>query len=104
MLDRTFFILVVIIIIAACAKISTPSGGPKDRTPPVVVKTVPLYAARNFHGNKIEIIFDEYVVLDNINEKFMVSPPGEKELRLNLTISLKTVQPIPSIFKMRSKI
>ena len=82
MLDRTFFILVVIIIIAACAKISTPSGGPKDRTPPVVVKTVPLYAARNFHGNKIEIIFDEYVVLDNINEKFMVSPPMKKKPRV----------------------
>jgi hypothetical protein len=62
-------------IICACAKISSPSGGARDTKPPVVVNTVPLYGTKNFKGHKIEIMFDEYVVLDNINEKFMVSPP-----------------------------
>ena len=73
---------VLIIIICACAKISTPSGGPRDKTPPVVVKSIPLNGARNFRGNKLEIFFDEYVVLDNINEKFMVSPPMKKKPRV----------------------
>ena len=69
----------LIFIINGCAKISTPSGGPKDRTPPVVVKSMPVNRSTNFKGNKIEIDFDEYVVLDNINEKFMVSPPVKKK-------------------------
>jgi hypothetical protein len=72
----------LIFIINSCAKINTPSGGQKDRTPPVVVKSVPVNRSKNFNGNKIEIDFDEYVVLDNINEKFMVSPPVKKKPRV----------------------
>ncbi len=65
----TFFIL------AGCAKISSPSGGPKDVDPPVLVESDPPSGTKNFTGREIIITFDEYVVLDNINEKFMVSPP-----------------------------
>jgi len=68
-----------LIIISACAKISSPSGGPRDRVPPAVLKSDPVNGARNFVENKIEIIFNEYVVLDNISEKFMVSPPMKKK-------------------------
>lgn len=74
----------LIALLIACAKISTPSGGPRDRTPPVMVKSTPAKATRNFKGDKIEIVFDEYVVLDNINEKFMVSPPMKKKPRVFL--------------------
>ena len=71
-----------IVFINACAKISTPSGGPRDRLPPVVVKSDPANGAKNFRGNKLDILFDEYVVLDNINDKFMVSPPMKKKPRV----------------------
>ena len=81
-ISRLFLSSVLILIISACAKISTPSGGLRDRTPPVVVKSVPVAGARNFKGKKLEIVFDEYVVLDNINEKFMVSPPMKKKPRV----------------------
>ena len=70
------------ILIGACAKISTPSGGPRDRMPPVVVKSVPENGAKNFRGKSIAITFDEYVALDKINEKFMVSPPMKKKPRV----------------------
>lgn len=71
-----------IIIYNSCAKISTPSGGLRDRQPPVVVKSIPDKGAKNFKGKKIEILFNEYVVLDNINDKFMVSPPMKKKPRV----------------------
>ncbi|MGA2405289.1 MAG: Ig-like domain-containing protein [Bacteroidales bacterium] len=82
MVTRTFLILTLIVFISACAKISAPSGGPRDKLPPVVMKCVPVNGARNFKGNKIAITFNEYVVLDNINEKFMVSPPMKKKPRV----------------------
>jgi hypothetical protein len=69
----------LIAIYSGCAKISTPSGGLRDRTPPVVVKSSPVNGARNFKGTKLEIEFNKYVVLDNISEKFMVSPPMKKK-------------------------
>ena len=79
---RLFLISGFIVIIYSCAKISSPSGGPRDKVPPVVVKSDPVNGARNFKGNKLEILFNEYVVLDNINDKFMVSPPMKKKPRV----------------------
>ena len=81
-LIRYFLISLIAVISGSCAKISSPTGGLRDRIPPVVVKSVPLNGTKNFKGNQIEITFNEYVVLDNINDKFMVSPPMKKKPRV----------------------
>ncbi|MBK7712586.1 MAG: Ig-like domain-containing protein [Bacteroidales bacterium] len=70
---------ILFVLIGACAKVSNPSGGPRDRTLPVVLETIPEYGSKNFKGKTITITFDEYVSLDNINDKFMVSPPVKKK-------------------------
>lgn len=72
-------VVLFFVLIAGCAKISSPSGGPRDRKAPVVVKSIPENGQKNFSGKRIAITFDEYVVLDKISEKFMVSPPMEKK-------------------------
>ena len=76
---QQFITLLVLMIVGACAKISSPSGGIKDRIPPKVVESEPADGAVNFKGDRIIITFDEYVTLDNINEKFMVSPPMKQK-------------------------
>lgn len=78
-----FFILTALIILAgACAKISAPTGGPRDKLPPVIIKTIPEKGTKNFRDKSFSVTFNEYVVLDNINEKFMVSPPMKKKPRV----------------------
>jgi hypothetical protein len=79
-----FVIAVLFILIAACAKISSPSGGIRDRIPPVPVKSVPVNGAKNFKSKTLSVTFDEYVVLDKISEKLMVSPPLKKKPRVFL--------------------
>lgn len=65
-----------IAVIGGCANsISPPQGGPKDTTPPEVVKTTPPNESPNFTGNKFEIEFNEYISLDNINQSALISPP-----------------------------
>ena len=81
---RLYLLLILFILIGGCAKISAPSGGLRDRIPPVVIKSIPANGALNFTGKSIAITFDEYVVLDNINDKFMVSPPMKKKPRVFL--------------------
>src|SRR5665647_2540314 len=82
-MSRRFFLIISLFsLIIACAKISSPSGGPRDRKPPVALKSTPVYGALNFKGSNIAVTFDEYVVLDNIAEKFMVSPPVKKKPRV----------------------
>ncbi len=59
----------------SCAKMVPPSGGPKDVIPPQVVKTIPTNFSKNISPNTIEIKFDEYIVLKNINDNLLISPP-----------------------------
>jgi len=62
-----------------CAKISAPVGGKRDVTPPVLEKSLPPNYCVNFNEKKIEIEFDEYIQLKNINQKLIVSPPLQKK-------------------------
>ena len=65
---------VVGLMMAACASIGSPEGGPRDYTPPQVVKTTPAANALNYKGNKVEITFDEIVNLKDQQKKVIVSP------------------------------
>ena len=58
-----------------CANVIAPTGGPKDVTPPKVVKSMPANHSANFTGNKFSITFDEYIKLDKITQQLLVSPP-----------------------------
>ena len=61
-------------LLVACASIGSPEGGPRDYTPPQVVKTSPSAGSLNFKGNKIEITFDEIINLKDQQKKVIVSP------------------------------
>jgi len=64
---------------SSCANVGSPSGGPKDSIPPVVVKTIPGLRGTNYSGSDIRITFDEYVIADEISDKLVVSPPMKKK-------------------------
>ncbi len=76
---RYWFLIPVLFVAFGCAKMNAPSGGPKDKDIPVIVKSIPENGATGFTGKEILVTFNEYVVLDKISEKFMVSPPMEKK-------------------------
>lgn len=58
-----------------CAKKGTPTGGPRDTIPPVIVKSTPENYSINFTGDEIEIRFDEYIKLKEIEKQLVISPP-----------------------------
>ncbi len=76
---RFYISVTIIFVVWGCAKVSAPSGGPRDKTPPVVVNSIPENGTRNFTGKKLVITFNEFVVLEKINDKLMVSPPLSKK-------------------------
>lgn len=61
-----------------------PTGGAKDETPPRVTSTSPANYSINFEDKKITINFDEFVVLKELNKKFVVSPPMKKKPTVRL--------------------
>ena len=62
------------ILLMACASIGSPEGGPRDYTPPQVVKMSPEAGSVNFKGQKVEITFDEIVNLKDQQKKVIISP------------------------------
>ncbi|HMX85874.1 MAG TPA: Ig-like domain-containing domain [Saprospiraceae bacterium] len=61
---------------AACANPIAPEGGAKDTTPPRVDSLRSSVSGRkNFTKEPVVFRFDEWVVLDNIGQQLLVSPP-----------------------------
>ena len=80
------------LFLTQCANMVTPTGGPKDVTPPKVTEAVPENHSTNFNRRKVEITFDEYVTLNNASQQVLFSPPlAEKpDIKLsNKTLVIK---------------
>ncbi len=85
----------------SCAAIQSPSGGPKDETPPTLVSTLPENGVTNFSGRKIELQFSEYLKESSIQKSIQILPALEnqpifiyqgKKVILELEESLKSNQ------------
>ncbi len=70
--------LIVCLVLISCAKVGTPTGGPKDTEPPVVEESEPENYSTGFKGDQLEITFDEYIQLKNMDKELLISPPLEK--------------------------
>ena len=81
-------------IVSGCASIQRPMGGPRDRTPPKLLKAVPANQTRNFSAKTITLTFDEYFRLVSQYQEItmspeMVKPPEYLIKQKTLQIKLK---------------
>ncbi|HET8736916.1 MAG TPA: Ig-like domain-containing protein, partial [Pricia sp.] len=78
-LIRRFAAFLFVSLLAAalwqCARRGSPSGGPKDITPPKLISTEPDSMTVNFKANRIRLYFDEFIKLEDIQNQLIVSPP-----------------------------
>lgn len=59
----------------SCANVASPNGGPYDETPPRVVSSTPPPNQTNFKEQKIEIVFDELIQVDQPMDNVIITPP-----------------------------
>ncbi|RMG78654.1 MAG: hypothetical protein D6707_09550 [Bacteroidetes bacterium] len=71
-------------VLTGCAHQVTPSGGPKDITPPKITYSNPENFSTSFKGNRIELHFDEYVQIKNFTKEVLVTPALKKPLKYKL--------------------
>jgi len=81
---HTIWYLAFLIIINGCAKVGSPTGGPRDVTPPKVTYSNPLNYSTEINTKDIEIVFDEYLTLDNIQNELFISPPPQNRPSVRL--------------------
>ncbi|MGV0966160.1 Ig-like domain-containing protein [Empedobacter falsenii] len=73
---RFSLLMLTILMVISCARQGSPTGGPKDETPPVFLKADPDTLATNVDVNLHEAIinFDEYILLKEYSKNVVVSP------------------------------
>ncbi|WP_261381039.1 Ig-like domain-containing protein [Mucilaginibacter pallidiroseus] len=69
-----------------------PTGGPRDLTPPKVVKATPENMTRNFTAKQIQIEFDEFYKLTNQYQEISISPAQEKLPEYDVSKKLLTIK------------
>lgn len=76
MFGRISIISILLTLALSCARQGTPSGGPKDETPPKYLNSTPDTLSLNVPTDltEIKINFDEYVVLKDQQNNVIVSP------------------------------
>jgi len=72
-------VIVLIFAVFGCANQVRPQGGPKDVTPPVLLKATPPNNTRHFNAKTIRLDFDEFFKLNNQFTEITMSPTPEKQ-------------------------
>ena len=58
----------------SCAAIQSPSGGPKDNTPPFLLSSIPESGSTGFVGGEVELFFSEYLQEKSVMNSFKILP------------------------------
>ncbi len=65
----------LLLLFAYCANMSSPTGGPKDIYPPVVLESEPPNYNTHFNTGKIILKFNEFVSVSDVITEVFISPP-----------------------------
>ena len=64
----------VFILFISCAAVMSPPGGPKDETPPELIKVTPPNGTTHFKGGRVELLFSEYIDENTVDRAVSILP------------------------------
>ncbi|WP_248724879.1 Ig-like domain-containing protein [Seonamhaeicola sp. ML3] len=76
-LSNFILIICLTLVFINCANRGTPEGGPKDETPPEITREFPENYTTNFNATEIEISFNEFIKIKDLQKQLIISPPME---------------------------
>lgn len=83
---------VMVMGVVSCATMGTPEGGPKDTTPPAVVRINPPQGTLNFKGRKLTVTMNKNVELDQAFNKVIISPAQKESPTIRANAHTVTVE------------
>lgn len=75
----------LLILAISCATPINPTGGEPDRTPPVIVSTVPESGTTNFDGDRVEFTFDKFIDRPSFIQNISIEP----DLAIDFDVSFR---------------
>lgn len=89
---RELIVILFLIQLFSCAQQSSPTGGPKDTIPPILMGSNPLKGQTKIKPKEVTLSFSETIVANNPKEQILITPDIEKKFELevkNKTATLK---------------
>ncbi|MBX2895458.1 MAG: Ig-like domain-containing protein [Cyclobacteriaceae bacterium] len=86
-------LLPLIAILAGCASVTSPTGGPKDDTPPELINAYPANNQKNFNGKEIELTFSEMIKLKDPKEEILITPSPGKDTKFLVKKNKLVIEP-----------
>jgi hypothetical protein len=86
-----YIFILLTILMTGCAKRGTITGGTKDTIAPVLKMSFPKNYSTNFKENEIKLVFDENIILKNLNKQLIISPPMAHEPIISPTTASKFI-------------
>ncbi len=95
---RTFFLPAAISLLTiGCARMGNPDGGWYDDTPPHVVRSTPDDKGTNVKGKRVSIHFNEFIKIEDVQNKVIVSPPQLEAPEIKATAKRIVVDLVDSL-------
>ncbi len=95
----SLLVCLAVFTLTSCGQQGAPDGGPPDKTPPLVLRTLPTQAERRVQTQSIIIEFNKYINKQSFLPNIFLSPPipykllwsgKEAEIRLNQALDSNT--------------
>jgi hypothetical protein len=78
-IKELFSLAILFTLFASCAKQSSPTGGPRDEKPPVLLESNPKNQSLNVKPEQLKLTFDEFVALENASKGVVITPRIDKD-------------------------
>jgi uncharacterized protein (DUF2141 family) len=82
-----------ILVLSACASVTSPTGGPRDKTPPELVTSSPSNNQKNFSGKSITVTFSEDIKLKDPKEEILIVPSVGKNTKYSVKKRKLLIEP-----------
>ncbi|MEQ9402303.1 MAG: Ig-like domain-containing domain [Cyclobacteriaceae bacterium] len=69
--------LTIGLLISRCANPISPTGGPKDTIPPILLNSLPINGSLNFKETTIHLEFSEYINADKLTQNLIITPQSD---------------------------
>ncbi len=72
------------VLLSRCAQVAQPPGGKKDTLAPRLLKSIPTNRQVNYTGRVVELQFNEYVNIENLQQKTVITPQDSNTFQTKL--------------------
>lgn len=87
-----FVLFITAVAFPRCAQIVAPTGGPKDTLPPVLVHATPRDSALHFDASEIELTFNEFVQLQDLQKQMIIAPNPKRQPEIRAKLHTVTIR------------